>query len=97
MVVETTNRGERAYDIYSLLLKQRVVFIGTPIDDQVANAVVAQLLWLDVDDTGKDISIYINSPGGNVTSGLAIYDTMQYIKSPVTTFCNGMAYSMMIP
>src|SRR5260370_36901747 len=94
MVVENTGRGERAFDIYSRLLKDRIVFIGTPIDDQVANLVVAQLLFLQSEDPEKEIALYINSPGGNVTAGLAIYDTMQYIRPPVSTICIGMAYSI---
>ena len=94
MVVENTGRGERAFDIYSRLLKERIVFIGTPIDDQVANLVVAQLLYLQSEDPEKEISLYINSPGGQVTAGLAIYDTMQYIRPPVSTICIGMAASM---
>jgi ATP-dependent Clp protease protease subunit len=94
MVVEQTGRGERAYDIYSRLLKDRIVFIGTPIDDNVANLVVAQLLFLDAEDPGKDIYLYINSPGGSVSAGLAIYDTMQFIKSDVNTTCVGLAASM---
>src|SRR2546428_3218806 len=94
MVVETTGRGERAFDIYSRLVKERIVFIGTPIDDQVANLVVAQLLFLQSEDPEKEIALYINSPGGQVTAGLAIYDTMQYIRPPVSTICIGMAYSM---
>src|ERR1700738_1150725 len=94
MVVETTGRGERALDIYSRVLKDRIVFIGTPIDDQVANLVVAQLLFLQSEDPEKEIALYINSPGGQVTAGLAIYDTMQYIRPPVSTICIGMAYSM---
>jgi ATP-dependent Clp protease, protease subunit len=94
MVVENTGRGERAFDIYSRLLKERIVFIGTPIDDQVANLVVAQLLYLQSEDPEKEISLYINSPGGHVTAGLAIYDTMQYIRPPVSTICIGMAASM---
>ena len=94
MVVESTNRGERAFDIYSRLLKDRIVFIGTPIDDQVANLVIAQLLFLQSEDPEKDIALYINSPGGQVTAGLAIYDTMQYIRPDVSTICIGMAYSM---
>src|SRR5437763_13565311 len=94
MVIETTNRGERAFDIYSRLLKDRIIFIGTPIDDQVANLVIAQLLFLQSEDPEKDISIYVNSPGGQVTAGLAIYDTMQYIRPKVATICIGMAYSM---
>ena len=93
-VVETTNRGERGYDIYSRLLKDRIIFLGTPIDDQVANVVVAQLIYLEAEDPDKDISIYINSPGGEVYSGLAIYDTMQYIKPDIATFCVGMGASM---
>ncbi|MCE5301233.1 MAG: ATP-dependent Clp endopeptidase proteolytic subunit ClpP [Spirochaetia bacterium] len=94
MVVEQSERGERAYDIYSRLLKERIIFIGTPIDDDVANLIIAQLLFLDGEDGGKEISVYINSPGGVVSAGLAIYDTMQYIKSPVTTICCGQAASM---
>jgi ATP-dependent Clp protease, protease subunit len=94
MVVENTGRGERAFDIYSRLLKERIVFIGTPIDDQVANLVVAQLLFLQSEDPDKEIAVYVNSPGGQVTAGLAIYDTMQYIRPPVSTICIGMAYSM---
>jgi len=94
MVVESTNRGERAFDIYSRLLKDRIIFIGTPIDDQVANLVIAQLLFLQSEDPEKDIAIYVNSPGGQVTAGLAIYDTMQYVRPPVSTICIGMAYSM---
>ncbi len=94
IVVEQTSRGERAYDIYSRLLKDRIIFLGTPIDDVVANTVIAQLLFLDADDPDKDIYIYINSPGGIVTAGLAIYDTMNYLKSPVSTICIGQAASM---
>ena len=94
MVVETTNRGERSFDIYSRLLKDRIVFIGTPIDDGIANLVIAQLLYLQSEDPEKDISLYINSPGGVVSAGLAIYDTMQYIRPKVSTLCIGMAYSM---
>ncbi len=94
MVVEQTNRGERAFDIYSRLLKDRIIFIGGPIDDQVANLVIAQLLFLESEDPDKDIHLYINSPGGVVYSGLAIYDTMQYIKADVSTICVGMAASM---
>lgn len=94
MVVEQTNRGERAFDIYSRLLKDRIIFIGGPIDDHVANLVVAQLLFLESEDPDKDIHLYINSPGGIIYSGLAIYDTMQYIKAPVSTICVGMAASM---
>ena len=93
-VVEQTHRGERAYDIYSRLLKDRIVFIGTAIDDDVANIVIAQLLFLESEDPEKDIYIYINSPGGSVTAGLAIYDTMQYVKPPVSTICLGQAASM---
>jgi len=93
MVVEQSDRGERAYDIYSRLLKERIVFIGTPIDDEVANLIIAQLLFLDSEDSGKEISVYINSPGGVVTAGLAIYDTMQFIKSPVSSICIGQAAS----
>lgn len=94
MVVEQTNRGERAYDIYSRLLKDRIVFLGSAIDDMVANLVNAQLLFLEAEDPDKDISLYINSPGGSITSGLAIYDTMQYIRPDVSTICIGMAASM---
>jgi len=94
MVIEQTPRGERAYDIYSRLLKDRIVFLGTPIDDMIANAIIAQLLFLEADDPGKDISLYVNSPGGMVTSGMAIYDTMQYIQPDVSTICIGMAASM---
>jgi ATP-dependent Clp protease protease subunit len=93
-VVEQTHRGERSYDIYSRLLKDRIVFIGTPIDDDVANIVIAQLLFLESEDPEKDVSLYINSPGGSVTAGLAIYDTMQYVKPPVSTICLGQAASM---
>jgi ATP-dependent Clp protease protease subunit len=94
MVIETTNRGERAFDIYSRLLRDRIIFIGTPIDDQVANVVMAQLLFLASDDPDKDINIYINSPGGVVTAGLAIYDTMRYVSPRVSTVCMGLAASM---
>ncbi|HST88151.1 MAG TPA: ATP-dependent Clp endopeptidase proteolytic subunit ClpP [Ktedonobacterales bacterium] len=93
-VIEQTPRGERGMDIYSRLLKERIIFIGTPIDDTVANLVVAQLLFLQSEDASKDISIYINSPGGSVYAGLAIYDTMQYLKPDVSTFCMGMSMSM---
>jgi len=93
-VIEQTSRGERSYDIYSRLLKDRIIFLGTPIDDDVANAVVAQLLFLAADDPDKDIQMYINSPGGSVSAGLAIYDTMQHIKPDVSTMCVGMAASM---
>lgn len=94
MVIEQTGRSERAYDIYSRLLKDRIVFIGTPIEDMLANTVIAQLLFLQTEDPDKDIHIYINSPGGVVTSGLAIYDTMQYIKPDIATYCIGQAASM---
>lgn len=94
MVVEQSNRGERAYDIYSRLLKDRIIFLGGTIDDHVANIVIAQMLFLESEDPEKDIFMYINSPGGHVTAGLAIYDTMQYIKSPVATLCFGQAASM---
>lgn len=93
-VVEQTGRGERAYDIYSRLLKDRIIFLGTEVHDDVSNVIVAQLLFLESEDPEKDIHLYINSPGGSVTAGLAIYDTMQYIKSPVSTICLGMAASM---
>ena len=93
-VVEQTGRGERSYDIYSRLLKDRIIFLGTEVDDYVANLVVAQLLFLESEDQEKDIHLYINSPGGSVTAGFAIYDTMQYIKSPVSTICVGLAASM---
>lgn len=94
MVVEQTNRGERSYDIYSRLLKDRIIFLGTAIDDNVSNLVIAQLLFLEAEDPDKDISIYINSPGGSITAGMAIYDTMQYIRPDVSTICVGMAASM---
>lgn len=94
MVIEQSGRGERAYDIYSRLLKERIIFIGTPIDDNIANLVIAQLLYLESDDPDKDIYLYINSPGGVVYAGLAIYDTIQYIKPDVATICMGMAASM---
>ena len=94
MVIESSGRGERAYDIYSLLLKERIVFLGTPINDQVSNLIVAQLLYLDREDRDREIQFYINSPGGQITSGLAIYDTMQLITAPVTTIAVGMAASM---
>ena len=93
-VIEQTNRGERAYDIYSRLLKDRIIMLGSPINDNVANSIVAQLLFLEAEDPEKDISIYINSPGGSITAGMAIYDTMQFIKSDVSTICTGMAASM---
>jgi ATP-dependent Clp protease protease subunit len=94
MVVEQTSRGERAYDIYSRLLKDNIVFIGQPIDDVLANLVIAQLLFLEAEDPDKDIAIYINSPGGSITAGMAIYDTMQYIKPDISTLCVGQAASM---
>ena len=94
MVVEQTGRGERAYDIYSRLLKDRIIFIGSPIDDNIANLVIAQLLFLEAEDPEKDIFIYINSPGGSVTAGMAIYDTMQFIKPDIATTCMGLAASM---
>jgi ATP-dependent Clp protease, protease subunit len=94
MVVEQTARGERAFDIYSRLLKDNIIFIGTPIDDVVANLVVAQMLFLESEDPDREISLYINSPGGSVTAGMAIYDTMQFVKCPVTTFCIGQCASM---
>jgi ATP-dependent Clp protease protease subunit len=94
MVVESTNRGERAFDIYSRLLKDRIIFLGTPVDDQIANLIIAQMLFLEHEDAEQDIRLYINSPGGVVYSGLAIYDTMQMIKADVATFCMGMGASM---
>jgi ATP-dependent Clp protease protease subunit len=94
MVVETTGRGERAYDIYSRLLKDRIIFLGTPIDDHVANVIVAQMLFLQMEDPEKDINLYINSPGGVVTAGMAVYDTMQFLKCDVNTYCIGQAASM---
>jgi ATP-dependent Clp protease protease subunit len=94
MVVEQTNRGERAYDIYSRLLKDNIIFVGRPIDDDVSNLVIAQMLFLEAENPEKDIAIYINSPGGSITAGLAIYDTMQYIKPDVATLCVGQAASM---
>jgi ATP-dependent Clp protease protease subunit len=94
IVVEQTGRGERSYDIYSRLLKDRIIFIGTPIDDNVANLVIAQMLFLQMEDAKKDINIYINSPGGSVTAGLAIYDTMQFVTCDVNTYCMGLAASM---
>ena len=94
MVVEQTGRGERGYDIYSRLLKDRIVFIGTPVDDNVANLIIAQMLYLQSEDAAKDIELYINSPGGSVTAGLAIYDTMQFVKCDVKTYCVGQAASM---
>jgi ATP-dependent Clp protease protease subunit len=94
MVIEQTNRGERAYDIYSRLLKDRIIFVGTAIDDTVSNVIIAQLLFLEAEDPEKDINIYVNSPGGLVTAGLAIYDTMQYVKPAIATICVGQAASM---
>ena len=94
MVIEQSNRGERAYDIYSRLLKDRIIFLGTGIDDNVSNLIIAQLLFLEAEDPEKEVSLYINCPGGMVTSGLAIYDTIQYIKAPVSTICIGQAASM---
>lgn len=94
MVIESTNRGERAYDIYSRLLKDRIIFLGAPIDDVFSNLIIAQLLFLEAEDPEKDINLYINSPGGSVTAGLGIYDTMQYVKPPITTICLGQAASM---
>lgn len=93
-VIEQTNRGERAYDIYSRLLRDRIIMLGSAVDDNVANSIVAQLLFLEAEDPGKDISLYINSPGGSITAGMAIFDTMQFIKSDVSTICTGMAASM---
>ena len=94
MVVEQSNRGERAYDIYSRLLKDRIIFIGTPIDDNVANVVIAQMLFLQMEDVNKDINLYINTPGGSITAGLAIYDTIQFVKCDVATYCIGQAASL---
>jgi len=94
MVIENTGRGERAYDIFSLLLRNRIIFLGTPIDDQIANLVVAQMLFLDNENPDQEIRLYINSPGGSITAGLAIYDTMQLINAPVSTICVGLAASM---
>src|SRR5580698_9751125 len=94
MVIEQTSRGERAYDIYSRLLRDNIIFLGTPIDDNIANVIIAQMLFLSGEDPEKDIQLYINSPGGSITAGLAIYDTMQYIKNDVVTFCIGQAASM---
>lgn len=94
MVIESTGRGERAYDIYSLLLRERIIFLGTPVTDQVANLIVAQLLFLDREDSERDISMYINSPGGSISAGLAIYDTMQLLKAPIATYAVGMTASM---
>jgi ATP-dependent Clp protease, protease subunit len=94
IVIEQTGRGERAFDIFSRLLKERIIFLGTPIDDMIASLIVAQLLFLDAEDPEKEIALYVNSPGGMVTSGMAIYDTMQHISAPVSTICTGMAASM---
>ena len=94
IVIEQTNRGERAYDIYSRLLKDHIIFLGAPVDDVFANLIIAQLLFLEAEDPEKDINLYINSPGGSVTAGLGIYDTMQYVKPPITTICLGQAASM---
>src|SRR6187399_3433765 len=94
MVVEQTSRGERAFDIYSRLLKENIIFLGTPIDDQIANLIVAQLLFLEAEDPEKDINLYINSPGGSVTAGMAIYDTMQFIRPAINTICLGQCASM---
>jgi len=93
-VIERSSRGERSYDVYSRLLMDRIIFLGTPINDDVANMIIAQMLFLDADNPGRDIYLYINSPGGNVSSGMAIYDTMQFLKSPINTTCMGMAASM---
>ena len=94
MVVEQSGRGERAFDIYSRLLRERIIFLGTPVDDKIADAIVAQLLFLDAEEPEKDVQIYINSPGGSVTAGMAIYDTMQQIRPDVVTICFGLAASM---
>ena len=94
MVIESSSRGERAYDIYSRLLKDRIIFLGDAIEDHMANLIIAQLLFLEAEDPDRDISLYINSPGGVVTAGLAVYDTMQYLRAPVSTICIGMAASM---
>ncbi|MBI4358789.1 MAG: ATP-dependent Clp endopeptidase proteolytic subunit ClpP [Candidatus Omnitrophica bacterium] len=94
MVIEQTGRGERAYDIYSRLLKDRIVFVGTPIDDTISNLIIAQILFLQMEEPSKDINVYINTPGGSVTAGLAIYDTMQFVKCDVSTYCVGQAASM---
>ncbi len=94
MVIEQTSRGERAYDIYSRLLRDNIIFLGTPIDDNVANLIIAQMLFLAAEDPEKDISLYINSPGGSITAGMAIYDTMQFIRNDVVTICIGQAASM---
>ncbi|MCK5492033.1 MAG: ATP-dependent Clp endopeptidase proteolytic subunit ClpP [Candidatus Omnitrophica bacterium] len=94
MVIEQSGRGERAYDIYSRLLKDRIIFIGTPIDDNIANVIIAQILFLQMEDSSKDINLYINSPGGSITSGLAIYDTMRFVKCNIATYCVGQAASL---
>ena len=94
MVIETSSRGERAYDIWSRLLKERIIFLGAAVEDDVANLIIAQLLFLDAEDPEKEIFLYINSPGGVITAGLAIYDTMQYVRAPVSTICTGIAMSM---
>ena len=93
-VIERSSRGERSYDIFSRLLMDRIIFLGTPINDDVANMIIAQMLFLEADNPGRDIHLYINSPGGNVSSGMAIYDTIQFLKSPVNTICMGMAASL---
>src|SRR5215470_2230728 len=93
MVVEQTSRGERAYDIYSRLLRDNIIFLGTPVDDTIANLIIAQMLFLAAEDPEKDISLYINSPGGSITAGMAIYDTMQFVKNDITTICIGQAAS----
>lgn len=97
MVIESSNRGERSFDIYSRLLRERIIFLGTPIDDQIGNLVIAQLLFLDADDPERDIQVYINSPGGSITAGLAIYDTMQFVRPDIVTICMGLAGSMATP
>jgi len=94
MVIESSSKGERAYDIWSRLLKERIIFLGGPVEDDIANLIIAQLLFLDSEDPDKEISLYINSPGGVITSGLAIYDTMRYVRAPVSTICTGIAMSM---
>src|SRR5512142_843115 len=94
MVIEQTSRGERAYDIYSRLLRDNIIFLGTPVDDTIANLIIAQMLFLAAEDPEKDISLYINSPGGSITAGMAIYDTMQFVKNDLTTICIGQAASM---
>ena len=94
MVIESSSKGERAYDIWSRLLKERTIFLGGPVEDDIANLIIAQLLFLDSEDPEKEISLYINSPGGVITSGLAIYDTMRYVRAPVSTICTGIALSL---